>query len=83
MKIWPFFQRLTRLFWTPVKTGMCIRMPRFKNWKKKEFALSSENIKETIGIQFIFMLKIKLQKYIFWENMTFFLAANISFLNTC
>ena len=58
-------------------------MPRLKNWKKKEFALNSENIKETIGIQFIFMLKIKLQKYIFWENMTFFLAANISFLNTC
>ena len=34
-------------------------------------------------MQVTFMLEIKLQKYAFNQNMTIFLAANVSFLNHC
>ena len=42
----------------PVKMKMCIDMPR-----PEDFAVS--NIKQATGIQLMFMLKIKLQKYTF------------------
>ena len=31
-----------------------------------------QNLKQTIGIQMTFILKTKLQKIIFWKNMTIF-----------
>ena len=45
--------------------------------------MNIKNIKEAIGIQVAFMLEIKLKKYIFLANYDHFLAANVSFLNTC
>ena len=40
-------------------------------------------MKEEIGTQVNFMLQIHLQKYVFQQNMTTILAANVYFLNSC
>ena len=45
--------------------GMWICMPRPQNWKKKEFAIYSQSIKQAIGIQVILIFEIKLQNYTF------------------
>ena len=51
--------------------------------KNDGFTLKSENTKETIGIQVTFISEIKLQKYTFLQNMAIFLAAIVSYLNSC
>ena len=63
--------------------GSWLHIPQFKNCKKKIFKAKEENIKQAIGIQVSFILEINLQKYSFWQNSTNFLAANMTFLNTC
>ena len=54
-----------------------------KEMKKKAFIVKCQNIKQPIGIQLTFMLEIKIEKYIFRQNMTMFLVADMSFLNQC
>ena len=49
----------------------------------KDIYSKEENIKQAIGIQVSFILEINLQKYIFWQNSTNFLAANMTFLSPC
>ena len=49
---------------------------------KEEFYENSKNIKEVIGIQGIFILEIKHQKYIFYQNLTIFSATCASILNS-
>ena len=51
--------------------------------KKKEFTLNSWNMKQATGIQGTFILEIKLQQYIFYENLTIFSATYASILNPC
>ena len=46
-----------------------------KELKTKEIAIKSQNINQAIGMQLIIILKIKLRKYIFKQNMTSFSAA--------
>ena len=36
-----------------------------------------------LGIQFTFNLQINLQKHVFYQYMTIFVAAIVSFLNPC
>ena len=55
-------------------------MAQPKNWNKA-FVANSQDINQTVGIQVTIMLEIKLQKYIFRQIMSTFLAANVSFLN--
>ena len=43
--------------------------------------LNSQNIKQAIGIQVMFMLKIKLKKYIFRQIIPFFDTSDVTFLN--
>ena len=40
-------------------------------------------MKQAIGIQGIFILEIKLQQYIFCQNLTIFSATYASILNPC
>ena len=51
--------------------------------KKKELTLNSWNMKQATGIQGTFILEIKLQQYIFYENLTIFSATYASILNPC
>ena len=51
--------------------------------KKKAFAVNSQNTKQGIGIQLTFILEIKLQKYIFYQNITIFLVADAFILHLC
>ena len=50
-----------------------------KELKTKEIAIKSQNINQAIGMQLIIILKIKLRKYIFKQNMTSFSAAIMFF----
>ena len=54
-----------------------------KELKTKELTINGQDINQIIGIQLTIMLEIKLQKYVFYQNMTSFLAAVVSFLNPC
>ena len=54
-----------------------------KKPENNAFTISSQNIDKEICIQVTFTLEIKLQKYIFLQNMTIFLTANVLFPNPC
>ena len=82
-KFWPFTELLIHPLWTPVLMGSWLHIPQLENCKTKIFKAKEENIKQAIGIQVSFILEINLQKYSFWQNSTNFLAANMTFLNTC
>ena len=54
-----------------------------KELKKKALVAKCENIKQPIDRQLTFMFESKIEKYVFQQNMTMFLAANVPFLNQC
>ena len=47
--------------------------------EKKTFTVNSRNIKQAIVIQFTFIMEMNLQKVHFYQNMTIFSAADVSF----
>ena len=53
-----------------------------KELKKRNYTINSQNITQE-NIHVTFMLEMKLQKYVFQQNMTMFVAANVPFLNQC
>ena len=54
-----------------------------KELMKKVFTANSHNKNQKIGIQVTFILEIKLQKYIFYQNPTIFLTTYSPILNPC
>lgn len=51
--------------------------------KKKAFAVKSQNIKQKIRMQLIFIMETKLQKKYFLEKYEHFSASRASILNPC
>ena len=70
-------------FLNPCKDGNVHRCSKTKEVKVKAFKATEEKIKQKIGLQGIFILEIKLQKYIFLAKYDHFSAGNASFLNRC
>ena len=48
---------LMRSFWTPVRKGMYIRIPRLRT-EKKAFTVNRKNIKQKIAIKMTFILEV-------------------------
>ena len=51
--------------------------------KKKEFTANRQNIKQANVIQVTLILENKLQKQIFYQNMTISWPTDMYILNTC
>ena len=51
--------------------------------RKKAFTKNGQNKIQKIGVQVTFILEIKLEKYIFYEDASIFSGALASILNLC